>query len=130
MAETLPTAVPAGALPEGFAPLAARALDFAAQQVEALVRTRPDAFPIFTVKGRWQVEENAWTNWTEGFLGGLVWIFARRTGDAWWRDRAEHYSRLIEPRRFDRTVHDLGFLFISTWKRWYEIDGDPALFGA
>ena len=128
MAETLPTTAPAGALPDGFAPMAARALDFAAQQVEALVRTQPDTFPIFTVEGRWQVEENAWTNWTEGFLGGLVWIFAQRTGDAWWRERAAHYSRLIEPRRFDRTVHDLGFLFISTWKRWYDIDGDPALF--
>ena len=127
MAETLPTPALPGALPDGFVPMAERALDFAAGQVEALVRTRPDTFPIFTVDGRWQVEENAWTNWTEGFLGGLVWIFARRTGDAWWRERAEHYSRLIEPRRFDRTVHDLGFLFISTWKRWYEIDGDPAL---
>jgi unsaturated chondroitin disaccharide hydrolase len=128
MAETLQTSMPAEALPDGFEPMAARALDFAAHQVETLVRTRPNTFPIFTVDGRWQVEENAWTNWTEGFLGGLVWIFAKRTGDAWWRDRAEHYSRLIEPRQFDRTVHDLGFLFISTWKRWYEIDGDPGLF--
>jgi hypothetical protein len=41
MAETLPTAVPAGALPEGFAPLAARALDFAAQQVVARLRAQP-----------------------------------------------------------------------------------------
>ena len=128
MAETLPVAMPAAALPDGFAPMAERALEFAARQVSALVRTKPDMFPIFTVDGRWQVEENAWTNWTEGFLGGQLWIVARRTGDAWWRERAEHYSRLIEPRRFDRTVHDLGFLFISTWKRWYDLDGDPALF--
>jgi unsaturated chondroitin disaccharide hydrolase len=23
-------------------------------------------------------------------------------------------------------VHDLGFLFWSTWRRWYEATGDPA----
>ena len=88
--------------------------------------TQPDAFPIYTVDGRWHVEDEAWTNWTEGFLGGLVWIIARRTGDAWWREQAERYSLLIEPRKDDRTVHDLGFLFISTWKRWFEATGDPA----
>ena len=66
MAETLPTTTPVGTLPDGFAPMAERALDFAARQVEALVRTKPDMFPIFTVGGRWQVEENAWTNWTRG----------------------------------------------------------------
>jgi len=115
------------ALPDGFEALAERALDFAAAQVENLATSRPDAFPIFTVDGRWHVEENAWTNWTEGFLGGLMWITARRTGDPAWRQRAEHYSRLIEHRKDDRTVHDLGFLFISTWKRWYDMTGDQAL---
>lgn len=115
------------ALPADVESQARQALDFAAGQVDHLVRSRPDAFPIYTQDGRWHVEEEAWTNWTEGFLGGQLWIFAQRTGDAWWRERAEHYSRLIEPRKDDRTVHDLGFLFISTWKRWFDLDGDPSL---
>ena len=38
---------------------------------------------------------------------------------------AERYSRPLEPRRFDRTVHDLGFLFFSTYLRWYHLTGDP-----
>ena len=42
------------------------------------------------------------------------------TGDAWWRDKAIRYSRLIEERQHDDAVHDLGFLFWSTWKRWHE----------
>ena len=69
-------------LPRGFEALAEEALGFAGVQVERLVTTRPGAFPIYTVGGRWHVEEEAWTNWTEGFLGGLIWIIARRTGDA------------------------------------------------
>ena len=113
-------------LPHGFEATAEETLGFAGSQVRRLVTTQPGAFPIYTVGGRWHVEEEAWTNWTEGFLGGLIWIIARRTGDAWWREQAEKYSLLIEPRKDDRTVHDLGFLFISTWKRWFEATGDPA----
>src|SRR5262249_13092088 len=36
-------------------------------------------------------------------------------------------TRPLEPRRHDRAVHDLGFLFLSTYLRWYELTGDPAL---
>jgi unsaturated chondroitin disaccharide hydrolase len=114
------------ALPAAFEALAEDALGFAGAQVRRLVTTQPGAFPIYTVGGRWHVEAEAWTNWTEGFLGGLLWIIARRTGDAWWREQAEKYSLLIEPRKDDRSVHDLGFLFISTWKRWFEATADPA----
>jgi unsaturated chondroitin disaccharide hydrolase len=111
-------------VPRGFETIAGEAIGFASVQVRRLVTTQPGAFPIYTVGGRWHVEGEAWTNWTEGFLGGLLWIIARRTGDAWWREQAERYSLLIEPRKDDREIHDLGFLFISTWKRWFEATGD------
>lgn len=98
----------------------------AAAKVRALVEGHPDTFPLYTENGRWAVDGERWTNWCEGFLTGALWILADRTGDAWFRERAEHYSRLIEPRQHDRTVHDLGFLFWSSWRRWYELTGDPA----
>lgn len=101
------------------------AFDFAQSQVRKLIQAQPDFFPMYTVQGRWQHGGESWTNWCEGFLGGMLWIFHRRTGDAWWRERAEHYARLIEHRQDDRAVHDLGFLFWSTWKRWYDLGGDP-----
>ena len=53
------------ALPKGFEGLAEEAIDFAGVQVKRLVTTQPDTFPIFTVDGRWHVEDEAWTNWTE-----------------------------------------------------------------
>ncbi|MEA2523090.1 MAG: unsaturated chondroitin disaccharide hydrolase, partial [Thermomicrobiales bacterium] len=77
--------------------------------------------------GKWRHGKESWTNWCEGFLPGMMWIFARRTGDPFWRERAEHYSRLIEHRKYDRNVHDLGFLFWSTWKRWFDLEGNPAV---
>ena len=64
-----------------------------------------------------------------GFLGGMMWIFAARTGDQYWRERAERYSLLIEERQHDTSVHDLGFVFWSTWKRWFDQTGDEAIEG-
>jgi unsaturated chondroitin disaccharide hydrolase len=101
------------------------AMAFAQEQVRRLITNHPDYFPLYTRRGRWTHNQEAWTNWCEGFLGGLIWIFAQRSGDGWWREQAEHYSLLIEHRKYDRTVHDLGFLFWPTWKRWYDVTGDP-----
>jgi unsaturated chondroitin disaccharide hydrolase len=103
------------------------AFTFAQDQVRQLVQAHPGYFPMYTVNGRWVHGGEAWTNWCEGFLGGMLWIFYRRSGEAWWRLQAESYSRLIERRKNDRDVHDLGFLFWSTWKRWYDLTGDEAV---
>jgi unsaturated chondroitin disaccharide hydrolase len=103
------------------------AVDFAGAQLRGLVQTHPDYFPMYTVHGKWRHTGEAWTNWCEGFLGGQLWLIYRNTGDIWWRERAEHYSLLIEGRKTDGSVHDLGFLFWPTWKRWYDLTGDPAL---
>ena len=104
-----------------------QAFDFAQIQVQSLIKKQPDYFPIYTKNGKWKHGGEAWTNWCEGFLGGMMWIFHKRSGDPAWRASAEHYSRLIEERKHDRTVHDLGFLFWSTWKRWYDLTGEQNL---
>ena len=101
-----------------------RAFDFAEQQLRTLITEHPGFFPLFTQQGKWKHQSENWTNWCEGFLGGMLWILAKRTNDNWWRAKAEEYSRLIEHRKSDRTVHDLGFLFIPTWKVWYDLTGD------
>jgi len=103
------------------------ALQFAEKQVEATTQRYPDYFPIYTVGGKWFHQGELWTNWTGGFLAGMMWQFCRRTHDAAWRARAEHYSRLLEPRKLDRDVHDLGFIFLNTYLPWYELTGDESL---
>ncbi len=95
--------------------------EFAQRQVRRLTANHPDYFPMYTAGGRWKHGGEAWTNWCEGFLPGMMWIFHERTADPDWRRLAEHYSRLIEPRKDDRDVHDLGFLFYhGTYRRWYD----------
>jgi unsaturated chondroitin disaccharide hydrolase len=101
------------------------AFEVAARQLRHLLETHRDFFPMYTVNGKWKHGGEAWTNWCEGFLGGQLWLLYLHTRDDWWLERAEHYCRLIEHRKSDRTVHDLGFTFWPTWKRWYDLTGDP-----
>ncbi len=103
------------------------ALDFATEQCRRLVTHHPDYVPMYTVGGQWNREGERWTHWCEGFYPGIFWLLHAHTGSAEWRDLAERYSRPLEPRRFDRAVHDLGFLFFSTYLRWYHRTNDLAL---
>ena len=103
-----------------------RALDFAGKQLRRLVERHADYFPMVTSSGRWHHDGEFWTDWCGGFLAGLLWLFYERTGDSWWRDYAEHYSELLRPRRSDREVHDLGFIFLNSYGRWYELTGDES----
>src|SRR3954470_5204616 len=97
------------------------AFSFAQQQVRALVERDPDFYPLYTDGGRWRHSKPAWTRWCDGFLPGMMWIFYEETGDTSWRDLAVKYSEPLEPRKDDREVHDLGFIFYhGTYKRWYE----------
>ena len=113
-------------MPNQRTPLYTAALEFAQRQVAATVQRYPDFFPIYTRQGKWHHEGELWTDWTGGFLAGMMWQFYRRTADAAWRARAEHYSRLLEHRKLDRNVHDLGFVFLNTYLPWYELAGSAA----
>jgi unsaturated chondroitin disaccharide hydrolase len=60
-----------------------------------------------------------------------MWIFERRgpegNGDAkYWMEQAVKYTKPLEPRQDDRDVHDLGFIFMSTYYRWYNLTRDAA----
>lgn len=103
------------------------ALKFAEQQVAATIQRHPDYFPIYTTQGKWHHAGELWTDWTGGFFAGMMWRFFQCGGDPAWRERAEHYSRLLEHRKLDRNVHDLGFIFLNTYLPWYKLTGDPAL---
>ena len=104
-----------------------RAIDTAAQKVGTTIERYPDFFPIYTQDGSWKHQGELWTDWCAGFHAGLMWILERRIGHPWWREKAEHFSRLIEYKKHDRDVHDLGFIFLNTYLPWYRLTGDRAL---
>ena len=104
-----------------------QALEFAGRQCHRVMAEHPGYTPMYTVSGRWHQEGERWTHWCEGFFPGILWLLHKHTGDPEWRDKAIEYSKPLEPRRFDRKVHDLGFLFFSTYLRWYRLTGVPHL---
>lgn len=104
-----------------------KALQFAEKQVAATSQQHPDYFPIYTEGGKWRHDKELWTDWCAGFYAGMMWQFHLRTGDPAWREKAEHYSKLLEHRQHDRDVHDLGFIFLSTYLPWYQLTGDQHL---
>jgi unsaturated chondroitin disaccharide hydrolase len=103
------------------------ALEFVDAQCRRLIADHPDYVPMYTVGGRWGREGERWTHWCEGFYPGIFWLLCKHVDPGAWRGVAEKYSLALEPRRFDRAVHDLGFLFFSTYLRWYRLTGEPRL---
>ena len=103
------------------------AMAFAQKQVAALAERDPGFYPMYTEGGKWRHNKEAWTRWCDGFLPGMMWIFAKRTGDHKWLELGERYSRPLEERKLDRDVHDLGFIFFSTYHRWHALTGEQAL---
>lgn len=107
------------------------ALAFAREQVKRLIERHPDYYPVYTKDGKWKHEGPAWTHWCDGFLPGMMWLFQRRAepGGAesrFWLEQAIRYTKPLEARKQDRDVHDLGFVFLPTYYRWYQKTKDPA----
>jgi len=104
-------------------------LEFARRQVKRLVERHPGFYPMYTHRGRWKHDLPAWTHWCDGFLPGMMWIFHGRGGAEaqWWLEQAIRYSEPLEPRKFNREVHDLGFIFMSTYFRWLKLTDEPRL---
>ena len=107
-----------------------RAFQFGSSQLEKMLSKWPanEPAPIYTENGAWTRPAYIWTDWCPGFYAGMMWLAFERTGETKWKQAAGRYTRALEHRKFDREVHDLGFIFMSTVDRWYRLleDNDPA----
>ena len=104
-----------------------RAFDFAQGQVKTLLAKYPsDYYPMYTVGGKFGRDRKRWTHWCDGFYPGMMFVFAGRTGEQQWLDKAVAFAAPLEERQYDRAVHDLGFLFFSTHLRWRALGGPAA----
>jgi unsaturated chondroitin disaccharide hydrolase len=108
-----------------------QSFSYAQKQVRKLIEKNPGLYPLSTENGRWISDSPAWTHWCDGFLPGMMWMFAKHAEAesperAYWTEHAIKYTLPLEPRKQDRDVHDLGFLFFSSYYRWWRLTGDPA----
>lgn len=105
------------------------AFAFGLKQLERMQENWPvgKPAPIYTENGKWIRPDFMWTDWCPGFYAGLMWLAFEHTADARWYESARAYTLSLEHRKFDRDVHDLGFIFMSTVNRWLGLvdDDDP-----
>lgn len=99
-------------------------------RVKNLIEKYPDFYPIYTEQGKWKHDGPAWTHWCDGFLPGMMWVFRKHCAagsdeEKFWLQQAIRYTRPLEPRKNDRDVHDLGFIFLSTYLRWFRLTRNP-----
>ncbi len=107
------------------------AIRFARKQVQRLLENHPDYYPMYTINGVWKHDGPALARWCDGFLPGMMWLFYRNLGpktteSRFWWEHAIRYSRPLEARKSDPDVHDLGFIFLSAYHRWYQCTHDDA----
>jgi unsaturated chondroitin disaccharide hydrolase len=108
------------------------AMGFAQQQVKRLIETHPDFYPMYTEGGQWHHDGPKFTHWCDGFLPGMMWLFLKHRGQdkaesRFWMDQAIRYSRPLEMRLAESDVHDMGFIFFSTFYRWYRLTRDNSI---
>lgn len=115
------------ALRQSYMPTWENASNFVVDQVRAIINKYPGYLPMYTVHGKWNKEGERWTHWCEGFFPGILWLLYLARGEQQWRDLAERYTRSLEGRKHDRLVHDLGFIFGSTFLRWYYVSREQHL---
>ena len=101
----------------------AEAFEFAKDQIQALIARAPGRTPAYTRDGRWVLDDDPWApSWTGGFLAGMMWVFAARSGDPTWREQAEAHTLALGSRKDDPGTHDLGFILEPSFGRWFDID--------
>lgn len=98
-------------------------IDLASGRLRRLMDRAPGVFPTYTAAGRWVTDDDPWApSWSGGFMTGMMWLLADALQDEWWRDQARAHCRLLESRRFDKSTHDIGFIFEPSWGRWFDVD--------
>ena len=86
---------------------------------------RLSAFPHVTRNGDWLISEHG--RWTAGFFVGMLWISGMVRDEAAIFEIAVAWAKRLFNRSFDRSTHDMGFLFEPSMVRGYNILGHEGL---
>ena len=94
-----------------------------------------DSFPFVTVNGKWELcKEGDWDSeifsdgyWCNGFWIGMLWQAYNITKNDKFKKKAYELCKLIESRKSNNKIHDLGFLFYPSFCVGYEITKDTYL---
>lgn len=99
----------------------AEAIDQAVRRVKKIDGGIVD-FPHITHKKRWTFTSDG--VWTGGFWAGLLWLAYEHDGDKNSLARAIHFTDRLLPRADDANNHDLGFMFVPSAIKGWQLQGN------
>ncbi len=109
---------------------AERALAFAREQLRKTVSRHParDMYPKSTLAdGTWGlIPATDMIGWTQGFFPGSLWFMYQDTRDASWRTWATEWIANLEIQKTNRQTHDLGFKFMPSYGKTWDLTQDAA----
>lgn len=79
-------------------------------------------FPHITEKKQWTFTPDG--VWTGGFWAGLLWLAYEYDGDETSLARAIHFTDRLLPRAEDANNHDLGFMFVPSAVKGWQLQGN------
>ncbi len=97
------------------------AIDRVGTKVRRCLEAYPDQVPLFTAGGRWRLTGVSEGGWHAGCLIGMLWDLYELTENGWWRERAEHYCRLVDAASIEFSRPGNGFVYFNGHKRWYDV---------
>jgi unsaturated chondroitin disaccharide hydrolase len=81
--------------------------------------------PRFIESGdkHWKMPKNDVLVWTVGFYPGILWQMYETTQDEYWKDEALKRTLPLEPYKFNREHHDVGFMMYCSYGQAYRLTG-------
>jgi len=103
-------------------------VDFATAQTELMLKKTGEPtgenYPR-TMNNKGELATTGMYEWTSGFFPGNLWYLYELSGDSIWRDRAEAWTRSLEPLKTFTGHHDLGFMMYCSYGNAWRLAPKP-----
>lgn len=71
----------------------------------------------------WKMPKNDVLVWTVGFYPGILWQMYESTQNEYWKEEALKRTLPLEPYKFNREHHDVGFMMYCSYGQAYRLTG-------
>ncbi|MCX6308651.1 MAG: glucuronyl hydrolase, partial [Bacteroidia bacterium] len=61
------------------------------------------------------------SDWCSGFFPGNLWFLYELTGNETWKQKADRFTKKIEPEKRNGTTHDMGFKMLCSFGNGYRL---------
>ena len=93
--------------------------------INQLHRLKPEGLYPRTVTPENELVLRGSSDWTSGFLPGMLWYMFEYTGSTFWKKQAERWTAGLEFEKFNTNTHDVGFILFSSYGHGFRLTNRP-----